>query len=98
MSKTPLKTRLYSKIKETGSLTFGDMCTFVNSIPMKISTGERKLRDLEIEGKIVNVWDKTPEGKPYICGYKLPSDYVEPVKQTYQIVNDQNGRPVVKKL
>jgi predicted transcriptional regulator len=87
--KLSLQTNLYNLIKAKGSLGYGEMAEFTNNEQFKVSTAERKLRLLVEEGKIENVYKNSKKGKPYICGYKLPSDYVEPVKTNYVIINGE---------
>ena len=84
-----LQNKLYSLIKTKGYLGYGEMAEYVNNEQFKVSTAERKLRLLVEEGKITNDYRNSKKGKPYICGYKLPSTYVEPVKTSYVIINGE---------
>lgn len=87
--KNSLQNKLYDLIKSNRSITYGEMCEFVNNEGYKISTAERKLRILHEGGKIDNQYRNSKKGKPYICGYKLPTDYIEPVKTNYVIINGE---------
>jgi len=87
--KLSLQNKLYNLITSKGYLGYGEMAEFVNNEQFKVSTAERKLRLLVEEGKVANDYKNSKKGKPYICGYKLPSDYVEPVKTNYVWLNGE---------
>lgn len=66
------------------------MCEWVSEEGFKVNYAERALRDLVNLDKLVEYEYKiSKRNKDYISGYKLPSDYVEPIKTNYVIINGE---------
>ena len=87
-----LKDKLYKLIRDRGQLSYGEMCEFVAEEGNKVSYGERQLRFLVEEEKIMNLWKKSKRGIDYISGY-MP--YKESNKEPIVVINNNGEREVV---
>jgi ATP-dependent Clp protease ATP-binding subunit ClpA len=89
-TKLSLKDKLYNLIKAQGSLTYGEMCSWVAEEGYKVSTGERELRrlveDETLNPRVDNMWKNSKRNKLYICGYTLKGEI--PKKEVRYVIID----------
>jgi len=64
-----LITKLENLINSRGYVSYGEICQFTAEEGYKISTGERRLRDLKEDGKVETEIKKSKRNTDYISGY-----------------------------
>ena len=86
MRKKSLKDKLLNLILTEGHISYGAICQFIAEEGKKVSTGERRLRELMAESTpyIKSEIKTSRRGTPYIAGY-MRTD-LEPPKPKQQIV------------
>lgn len=101
--KTSLKTKLYHLIKDKQNVSYGDICQYVSEEGYKVSTAERRLRELtersakhpEVHiGKIIK---KSRRNTDYIAAYFWLGTQVQEPKTKWTFV-EVDGQLVARQV
>ena len=100
MRKKSLKDKLHDLVKEKQSLGYGEMCQYVAEEGYKVSTAERRLRELMAESTpyISAVHKKSKRRTDYISDYYWIGSEPQTKVIGYVTAYDDQGRPFQKEI
>lgn len=93
---TSLRQKLHNKILTEGHVSYGAMCQFTVEEGYKVSTAERRLRELHEDNLISLEWATSKRNTRYISAYLAGGRKPQPKTTHTPVFIEKDGQVVVR--